>query len=328
MATLNWGILGTANIALDKVIPPMQTADHCHVAAIASRDGEKAQAAAERLGIPHSHASYESLLADPGIDAVYIPLPNHLHVEWAIRAAEAGKHVLCEKPLGVDTADAERLLAVRERTGVYIQEAVMVRTHPQWLKVRALVHEGAIGRIQAIQGIFSYHKTDPDNIRNVAEYGGGGMLDIGFYPITTTRFVLGTEPRRIAALIDYDPELGIDRLGSALLDFPGVQASFTYGTQLAPHQRMQFFGDDGWIDVEIPFNAPNDHPCRVLLNDSEGQHIMEVETCDQYGLQATAFAHAVLENTPQPVPLEDSLANQRVLDAAFRAGRSGAWESP
>ncbi len=328
MATLNWGILGTAKIAQEKVIPPMQAANHCRVTAIASRNADTARATAERLGIPRSHGSYEALLADPGVDAVYIPLPNHLHVDWTIRAADAGKHVLCEKPIGIDTQDAQRLASVQARTGVFIQEAVMVRTHPQWLKVRELVRDGAIGRLQAIHGIFSYHKTDPHNIRNVADYGGGGMLDIGCYPITTSRFVLGTEPQRVAALIEYDPDLGVDRLGSALLDFPGVQATFTYGTQLAPHQRMQFFGDTGWIDVEIPFNAPADRPSRLILTNGDGRQTIEVETCDQYGVQAERFAQAVLAGHPQPVPLADSLANMRVIDAAFRAGRSGRWEHP
>lgn len=328
MATLNWGILGTAKIAQEKVIPPMQAADHCQVAAIASRNADTARAVAEHLGIPRSHGSYEALLADPAVDAVYIPLPNHLHVDWTIKAAEAGKHVLCEKPIGVDTKDAQRLLAVRERTGVYIQEAVMVRTHPQWLEVRELVGNGAIGRVQAVHGMFSYHKTDPQNIRNVAGYGGGGMLDIGCYPITTSRFVLGMEPRQVAALIEHDPELGIDRLGSALLDFPGVQATFTYGTQLAPHQCMQFFGDAGWIDVEIPFNAPVDRPCRLALTNGDGRRVIDIESCDQYGVQAERFARAVLAGQPQPVPLEDSLANMRVVDAAFRAGRTGHWERP
>lgn len=333
MRKLTWGVLGTAKIAIEKVIPPMQASDCCQVDAIASRDEARAEAAARHLGIARAYGSYEALLADPAIDAVYIPLPNHLHVEWTIKAAEAGKHVLCEKPIALNAREAERLLEVRERTGVRIQEGFMVRTHPQWIRARELVRNGAVGRLQAIQGFFSFHKTDPKNIRNVPEFGGGGLLDIGCYPIATSRFVTGTEPQRVAALLDYDPTLGIDRLGSVLLDFDGVQASFTYGTQLVAYQRMQFFGDGGRLDVEIPFNAPADRPCRLHLDDGSdlfgaGIRTIDIEPCNQYGLQGDAFARAILEGDEPPIPLEDAIANMRTIDAAFRAGESGAWERP
>jgi predicted dehydrogenase len=231
-----WGILGAAKIN-DKVVVPMHAAPRCRVKGIASRSHEKAQQAAARYGLAVAYDSYEALLADPEIDAVYIPLPNHLHVEWTIRAVEAGKHVLCEKPLGLDAQQVERLLAARERTGRYIQEAFMVRTHPQWLLVRKLIDDGAIGDLRAVTGGFTYHNVNADNIRNQREMGGGGLLDIGCYPITTSRFTIGREPTRVVASIDEDPQFKVDRLGSVLMDFDGVQASFFYSTQIHPYQR-------------------------------------------------------------------------------------------
>ena len=331
MAKLKFGILGTAKIAREKVIPPMQRSHHCEVVAIASREQAQAEATAAQLGIGRAHGSYEALLADPGVEAVYIPLPNHLHVPWAVKAAEAGKHVLCEKPIGMSSAETGELIAVRDRTGRRIQEAFMVRTHPQWHKARALVQGGAVGELQAIQGYFSYHLTDPTNIRNVLGWGGGGLYDIGCYPITTARFVTGREPVRVAALIDRDPTSGIDRLGTALLDFGPVQCSFTYGTQSVPRQTMQFFGTKARLEVEIPFNAPPDRPCRVFLYDGAGQGLTVAETielpiCDQYGIMADAFAQSILNDVDQPVPLEDSLANMAVIEAVFRAAERGSWE--
>ncbi len=333
MRQLSWGVLGTAKIGREKVIPPMRDSRLCRIDAIASRSGDKARAVADQLGIPKAYGSYEELLADPEIEAVYNPLPNHLHVPWTIKAAEAGKHVLCEKPIAPTTAEAEQLLAVRDRTGVYIQEAFMVRTHPQWLKLRELVRAGRIGRLQAIQGFFSYHLTDPQNIRSKVEYGGGGLLDIGCYPIVTSRFVTGAEPSRVVGLLERDPALGVDRLGSAILEFPGVQASFTYGTQAVPYQRMGFFGDAGRIEIEIPFNPLPERPCRLFLDDGasptgEGIEVLEIPACDQYGIAGDAFSEAIQTKTPQPVPLEDSLANMRVIDAVFRSAEKGEWVAP
>jgi predicted dehydrogenase len=333
MGKLRFGVLSTAKIARQKVIPPMQRAERCEVVAIASRDLARGREVAAELGIAHAYGSYEELLADPAIDAVYIPLPNHLHVPWTIKAAEAGKHVLCEKPIGITAADAQLLIETRDRTGVCIQEAFMVRTHPQWLRAREIVHEGRIGELKAIYGHFSYHLTDPANIRNVLGWGGGGLLDIGCYPITTSRFITRAEPRRVAALIERDPDLGIDRLGSVLLDFPGVQAIFTYATQHTPRQTMQLIGTKGRLEIEIPFNAPTDRPCRLHLYDGTdlGLNVaetIEIPTCDQYGLMADAFAASIQEGTKQPVPLEDSLLNMRVIEAVLRAADEGAWQVP
>jgi predicted dehydrogenase len=333
MTKLAWGVLSTAKIAREKVIPPLQKARLCRVDAIASRDPVRGREVAERLGIARAYGTYEELLADPLIQIVYNPLPNHLHVEWTTKAAEAGKHVLCEKPIALDAAGAEELIRVRDRTGVRIQEAFMVRTHPQWLEAREIVRSGRIGELRSILGFFSYMNTDPANIRNMASIGGGGLLDIGCYPITTSRFVTGAEPRRVAAVLDRDPTFATDRLGSVILDYPGVQCIFTFSTQLTPRQTMQFFGTKGRLEVEVPFNAPNDRPCRLFLHDGtsltgDDRTIIEIPTCDQYGIAGDAFAAAILEDRPQPVPLEDSVLNMRVIDAVFRAAESGRWEQP
>jgi len=325
-----WGILGTAKIN-DKIVVPMHNAPKCRVKGIASRSAQKAREAAAKYGLAVAYDGYEALLADPEIDAVYIPLPNHLHVEWSIKSVEAGKHVLCEKPIGLDAQQVERLIAAREKSGRYIQEAFMVRTHPQWLKVRTLIDEGAIGELRAVTGGFTYYNTNAHDIRNQNELGGGGLLDIGCYPITTSRFITGREPRKVVALTERDPTFEVDRLGSVLMDFEGVQASFFYSTQIHPYQRMQFHGTTGRIEVEIPFNAPNDRPTRLLVSGPAGagagtDRWLELPVCDQYGVAAAVFAQAILSGGPQAIALEDTRANMRVIDAVFRSARSGSWE--
>jgi predicted dehydrogenase len=332
VGTVSWGVLSSAHIGMAKVIPAIQASRRGRVLGIASRDAGRAAAVARSLGIERSYGSYDELLDDPDIDAVYSPLPNHLHVPWTVRAAEAGKHVLCEKPIARTALEAEILLAVRDRTGVYIQEAFMVRTHPQWLRVKELVAAGELGDLRAIQGFFSYHNIDEGDIRNQIEIGGGGMLDIGCYPVTTSRFVVEREPERVIAAIDRDPTTGIDRLGSAILDFSGMTASFTYGTQTFPYQRMTFVGTVARVDVEVPFNAPADQPCRLFLR-SDGRpvsqpEVLEVPICDQYTVAADAFATAVLEMKEQPIPLEDAIANMRVLDALFLSAETDRWQAP
>lgn len=326
-----WGILGTGKIN-DKVVVPMNSAPQCRVKGIASRDPQRAREAAAKYGLPVAYDSYEALLADPEIDAVYIPLPNHIHVEWAIKSVDAGKHVLCEKPIGLNADQAAQLVAARDRSGRYIQEAFMVRTHPQWLKVRALIDEGAIGELRAITGGFTYSNTNPHDIRNQSELGGGGLLDIGCYPITTSRFVIGREPRRVVALMERDPAFEVDRLGSVMMDFDGVQASFFYSTQIHPYQRMQFHGTAGRIEVEIPFNAPNDQPTRLFVSERTSAGAIndrweELPVCDQYGVAAAVFAQAILSGAPQAIPLDDACANMRVIDAVFQSAQSGGWVS-
>jgi predicted dehydrogenase len=262
---VKWGVLGVASIAVRKVIPAMQKGEWSEVTAIASRDARKAQEAAGKLSIAKTYGSYEALLADPEIEAVYNPLPNHLHVPWSIKAAEAGKHVLCEKPISLTVKEAQSLLAVRDRCGVKIGEAFMVKTHPQWLRARELIRQGAIGELRAIMGAFSYFNRDPKNVRNVAEWGGGGLLDIGCYPITTSRFMFGEEPKRVAGLVERDPDFHVDRLTSAILDFPSGQSVFTCSTQLVYYQRMQFFGTKGRIEIKIPFRRPQQDPVRCRM---------------------------------------------------------------
>ncbi len=328
---VKWGVLGAASIAVRKVIPAMQLGGHSVVAALASRDLAKGQAAAGKLGIAKVYGSYEELLGDPEIEAIYNPLPNHLHVPWSIKAAEAGKHVLCEKPIGLSLAEAKSLLAVRDRCGVKIGEAFMVKTHPQWLRTRELVRSGQIGELKAIMGAFSYFNRDAENVRNVVEWGGGGLMDIGCYPIITSRFVFGEEPTRVSALIERDPEFKTDRVALALLDFPSGQATFICSTQMVPYQRMQFFGTSGRIEVEIPFNAPNDRATRIFIDDGKdlfGKGVVteSFSVCDQYTLQGDAFSRAIRGEGDVPMTLEESIKNMAVIEAVFRAGESGKFE--
>jgi predicted dehydrogenase len=328
---VRWGVLGAARIAIEKVIPAMQQGEWARVSAIASRDLERAQSAAQALGIEKAYGSYEELLDDPDIEAIYNPLPNHLHVPWTLKAARAGLHVLCEKPIGLNLEEAQKLLEVREQTGVKIQEAFMVRTHPQWLGTLELIREGRIGTLRAITGFFSYFNTDATNIRNKIDTGGGALMDIGCYPITISRFIFGEEPRRVAALMQHDPVMKIDRLTSAMLEFPSGQATFTCSTQLAPYQRMHFFGTRGRIEVLIPFNAPPDKPMRIMIDDGSDLSGAEVEVkefpvCDQYTIQGDLFSRAIREDKEQPIPLEDAVNNMAVIEAIARATETGVWE--
>jgi predicted dehydrogenase len=330
---VKWGVLGAASIAVRKVIPGMQQGEYCDVAAIASRDVAKARAAAATLKIGKAYGSYEELLADPEIEAIYNPLPNHLHVPWSIKAMEAGKHVLCEKPIALNATEAKTLLPVRDRAGVKIGEAFMVRTHPQWLRTRDLIREGRIGELRAIVGVFSYFNRDAKNVRNKSEWGGGGLLDIGCYPITMSRFMYGAEPLRVSGVLERDPEFGTDRLDSAILEFSGGQAAFTCSTQMVPYQRMQFLGTKGRIEIEIPFNAPPNKATRIFVDDGSdvggaGIKVETIPACDQYTIQGDIFSKAMLEDSAVPVPLEDAIANMTVIDAIFRSAESGKWEKP
>jgi predicted dehydrogenase len=333
MRKVRWGVLGVAGIAVKKVIPAMQKGQWSDVTAIASRTPEKAERAAEALGIPKAYRSYEDLLADPEIEAIYNPLPNHLHVPWSIRAAEAGKHVLCEKPIALSVAEARSLLEARDRTGVKIGEAFMVRSHPQWLRTRELIRSGRVGHLRSIQGFFSYSNRDPKNIRNIPAYGGGGLMDIGCYPINVSRFLFEAEPQRVIGLLEMDPEMKTDRLASAILEYPAGQAVFSCSTQLVPWQKMEILGTAGRIEVEIPFNAPPDRATRILVDDGKdlfGSGIQQEEfpICDQYTLQGDAFSRAIREDGEVPVPLEDAIRNMGVIEAVVRSAQSGRWEQP
>ena len=321
---LRWGVLGAARIAVTRVIPAIQRSELGRVVAIASRNPDRARSAANQLGIERPHESYEALLADDDVDAIYIPLPNHLHVPWSVRAATAGKHVLCEKPIALNAAEARGLLTVRDRTGVHIAEAFMVRLHPQWIKVRELVGSGRIGELRVVTGHFSYLKTDPDNVRNRVEWGGGGLLDIGCYPVMLARWLYGVEPMRVLALMERDPEMWVDRLTAGLLDFGAAHASFTVGTQMTNAQYMELVGTAGRISLPLPFSPAPGQRTTVTCNGE----IIEFDAVDQFTLQADAFARAVHGLADAPMTLEDSVANMTVLDALFRSAASQNWEKP
>ncbi len=326
---VKWGVLSTAKIGIEKVIPAMQNCDNLEIIGISSRNEDDAKSAAEKLGIPNFYGSYEALLEDPEIEAIYNPLPNHLHYQWTKKAIEKGKHVLCEKPMTLNKVEIEDLISLRNKYGVKVGEAFMVRTHPQWVDVARRVKGGEIGKLKLIQGFFSYYKTDPGNIRNILEYGGGAMWDIGCYPIHTSRYVFDQEPTRVLSLIDRDPDLRIDRLGSVIMDFPSGQCVFTVSTQLVSHQRMTFFGDKKKIDVEIPFNAPIDRESKIYLNDGDLFHANEkeisFEVCDQYSIQGKEFSDAIIKDLDVPVSLEDAYNNNAVIEAIFESEKKGCW---
>lgn len=329
---LSWGVLSTANIGTTVVIPAMQKSTRLSVDAIASRDGVRAREAAERLGIAKSYDSYDALLADSEIDAIYNPLPNHLHVHWTLEALRAGKHVLCEKPIALDTAEAEQLLAAREESGKLVAEAFMVRQHPQWLRARELVREGHLGTVRAIHALFSYYLTDPGNVRNRADIGGGALYDVGCYAVAASRFLFEAEPIRALALIDRDPELKTDRLTSAIIEFPGGRRLlFTCATQLVPCQKVEVLGTERLLEIEVPFNQNPEVPARLRLDDGgrikgEADMVEELASADQYTLQAEALCEAIVSGAPLPFPIEDAIANMRVIDALFRSAEIGGWE--
>ncbi len=326
MKRLRWGVLSTSRFAQQKIVPAMKDCEYAEVAAIASRDREKATEVATRLGIPRVHDSYEAMLADPEIDVIYNPLPNHLHVPLSIAALEAGKHVLCEKPVGLDAADAARLLeAARRHPHLKVMEAFMYRLHPQWQRARQLVAEGRIGQPLTINSFFSYFNTDPGNVRNMDGIGGGGLLDIGCYCISLSRFIFDGEPRRVLGLIENDPDFKVDRRASAILDFGPRTATFTCSTQLAPYQRVQILGDRGRLEIEVPFNQMPDRPSRLFIDLAGEVEEIVLPPANQYTIQGDLFSLAVINDTPVPTPLEDGLQNMRVIDAVFASARSGGW---
>ena len=333
MKKVVWGVLGVAKIATQKVIPAMQRGQMSEVRAIASRDYQRADAAARALGIAKAYGAYEALLADPEIEAVYIPLPNHLHVPMTIQAAEAGKHVLCEKPIALTADEARQLIAVRDRTGRRIEEAFMVRTHPQWLATLELVRAGRVGELRAISAAFSYFNRDPQNIRNRVEYGGGALMDIGCYAVAMSRYLFQAEPRRVMALVERDPQMQVDRLTSAIMDFPDGQSVFTCSTQMVAYQRVQVFGARGRIEIEIPFNAPPARPTRIFIDDGSDLFGANVETVefpivDQYTIQGDLFSRGIREGTPPRFPLEDAVQNMAIIDALFRSADTHEWQTP
>lgn len=331
MKKVSWGVLSTAKIGLAKVIPAMQQGQWCDISAIASRSLEQAREAAGKLGIAKAYGSYEALIADPGIEAIYNPLPNDLHVPLTLAAARAGKHVLCEKPFALNAAQATELREVADK--VHIMEGFMVRFHPQWLRAREIVRSGALGELRTVQAFFSYFNRQPDNIRNRLEVGGGALYDIGCYPVVAGRFLFEAEPQRVIALVDLDPDFRTDRTVSAVLDFgDGRRLDFTVSTQSVPYQRLQAFGTKQRLEIEIPFNAPQGAATRIFIDDGRalGDASAVTETlppCDQYTLQGDAFSRAVRGEIALPYGVEDAVLNMRVLDALFQSGKSGRWEN-
>lgn len=326
MNKVRWGVLSTANIGTKKVLPAMQRGERCEIVAIASRDEATARATAAQFGIPRAYGSYEALLADPEIDAIYNPLPNHLHVHWSIKALEAGKHVLCEKPIALSAADARELVAVAAQyPHLKVMEAFMYRFHPQWQRAREIVASGGVGDLKTITSFFSYYNDDPTNIRNRAEVGGGGLMDIGCYNISLSRFLFDAEPSRVLGIIEYDPQFGTDRLASGILDFGRGTATFTCATQLSPYQRANVHGTEGRVEIEIPVNAPPDAACRIWHQRGGAIEEITFDVVDQYTLQGDAFAAAVLDDTPVPTPLADAVANMRVIEALVASARGDAW---
>jgi predicted dehydrogenase len=330
MKKVVWGVLSTAKIGRERVLPGMLKSNLLEVRAVASRSEPAARAFAAAMGIPRAYGSYEALLADPEIEAVYNPLPNHLHVEWTRKAAEAGKHVLCEKPFSMNAAEAQQLQAVARR--VLIMEAFMVRFHPQWHRARELIRGGEVGPLRVVQMLFSYFNNDPANIRNIADIGGGALYDIGCYAIQAGRFFFEAEPRRAIALVDRDPEFGTDRVASALLDFgSGRHLDFTVSTQLVRYQRTQLCGPQGRIEIQIPVNAPQGAQTRLFLDNGSTLDGASIRTetlpeSDQYELQGEAFSRAIRGEIPLPYGLDDAVQNMRILDALFRSEKSGRWE--
>ena len=326
MNKIRWGILSTAKIGTEKVIPAMQLGKYCKVTAISSRKLKKAKSAAKRLDIEKAYGSYEELLTDPDIDAVYIPLPNHLHVPWAIKALNAGKHVLCEKPIALSVVEAQTLLDVAKKfPRLKVMEAFMYRNHPQWQLAKQQVSEGKIGKVRTIQSFFSYYNNNPHNIRNKLEIGGGGLMDIGCYCISLARFIFEGEPWRVCGIMEEDPELKIDRLTSGILDFVNGTSTFTCATQLVPYQRVNIFGTKGRIEIEIPFNPPSDRPCKLWQGDDAKIKEVTLEICNQYTIQGDLFSRVVLEDREVPVPLEDAVANMQVIEALLHSARSRSW---
>lgn len=329
MDKVAWGVLSTAKIGLQKVIPAMQKGRHSRIVAIASRDMAKARDAATRLRVPKAYGCYEALLADPDVGAVYIPLPNHLHVEWSIKALEAGKHVLCEKPIGLDAEQARQLQAAADRhPHLKVMEAFMYRFHPQWIETRKLLRDGGLGDLRTIQTAFSYYNVDPANVRNKADMGGGTMLDIGCYCISLSRFLFGDEPRRVLGVVEYDPKFKTDRLASGILEFNAGTSTFTCSTQLSAFQRVNVIGTTGRVEIEIPFNAPPKKRCTIWHQGESGLRRIRLAKSNQYTIQGDLFSLAVLNDTDVPTPLDDAVANMRVIDAVFESGRTGTWQTP
>lgn len=324
--TLRWGVMSTAKIGRTSMIPGIQRASRCELVAIASRDEAAARLMADDFGVPTTHGSYEALLSDPEVDAVYIPLPNHLHARWTLAAARAGKHVLCEKPLAMTASDAQEMVDVCAAEGVVLMEAFMYRLHPSWTTVRELVASGRIGELRAVQSWFSYFNDDPTNIRNIHAYGGGALFDVGCYCVNLSRMLFGGEPVGVKASVIRDPDMEVDVVTSAILEFDKGVATFTCSTRTEPDQRVHVYGTEGRITIPIPFNIPPHLPTEVLVTAGGDPPLhpeverIPIDPADPYAVQAELFAGAVLGGTPVPIPPQDAAANLKVIERIFAAG--------
>lgn len=321
---IQWGILGAATIAVEQVIPAMLKSQHCSVMAIASRDRDKAERTAKNFRIPKCYGSYQELLENPTIEAVYIPLPNHLHVKWALKALRAGKHVLVEKPIALSSIEAQKLLEESEKhPKLKAMEAFMYKFHPQWIKAKQLVDTGEIGKLKTVQSSFSFFEDNPKSIVNSKPFGGGSLMDIGCYSISISRYLFGAEPKNAMANIEHHPQFKVDTLASGILEFEEGSSSFFCATQLTENQQVQIFGTDGSITFEIPFNPPKDRPTKIWLVKQDKRTPIGFEICDQYTLQADAFSRAILGDKKVPIGLGDAINNMVVIEKLKESHRLG-----
>ncbi|MDX1585509.1 MAG: Gfo/Idh/MocA family oxidoreductase [Balneolaceae bacterium] len=328
MKKVRWGVLSTAKIAVKDVIPAMQQGNYSQVVALASRNRKNAEQVADTLGVEQAFGTYEELLESDEVDAIYNPLPNHMHVNWSVKALQAGKHVLCEKPVALSHVEAQQLLfEARKYPKLKIMEAFMYRHHPRWNKTRDLVQSGAIGELKTVHSFFSYFNDDPENIRNKPEMGGGSLMDIGCYCISVPRFLFGDEPVRVFGSMEMDPDFHTDRLTSAMMAFPEGSATFTCATQLARHQSVSIFGTQGKIKIPMPFNPPSEVPTALTLENKEGEKKISFEPCNQYTIQGDLFSKAIIHNEKVPTNLEDAVANMKVIDAINESHNAGGWVS-
>jgi len=324
MEKIRWGIIGSANIAKGSVIPGIQQSETGEVVAIASRGLEKAKETAEQLNISKAYGSYEELLQDPEIEAVYIPLPNHLHKEWTIRAAEAGKHVLCEKPLALDADEAEEMVAACEKAGVVFAEAFMYRYHPRYKLINELIDSGEIGDIRGIHGTFTFNNAkDSGNVRYKKEWGGGSLYDVGVYPISAARMILNEEPKAATVHAFFSEKHDdVDMMASGILEFDkGVALTFDCGMWAAFRNELEILGTNGRIEVPSAFITHQNEQDHIIVHTNDGKRELEVPYLNQYALQADAMGRSIRNGEALPFPSQDAVLNMKVIDACLTSAR-------
>jgi len=326
MKKIKIGVIGVSGHLQSRILLPMTKSDKVEVVALASRDIEKAKGVAKTWGIQKAYGDYNELLEDPDIDAVYIPLPNHLHLEWIKKAVKANKHVLCEKPLTLNSIETKEVMDLAKNNNVKIMEAFMYRFHPKWKMVNELMKVNGIGEVQSIHTVFTYSNNDPKNIRNIKDYGGGALMDIGCYAISSARYILGNEPSRVLGLSSYSESTETDVLSSGIMDFGKSRALFTVSTSLFPAQEVKVYGTGGTLEVIIPFNDNYDMKGQVKIVTGLGERIVEFEPVNQYGEMLNAFADSINGDTPVPVSLKDSYMNMQIMDQLIKSSENNLWE--